>query len=271
MRVALLTLESLASAAPVRRFVASYPDRIAMVALSDPHAPRRGGMITQALGFLRRSGPGLLPYLTANFELPRIAGALPHRAASVERTRMRVLCARLGVPVELVADMNDPAFHARLRASGAELLLSFHCDQILTEATITCLPRGGWNVHAGLLPDQRGPVPTIHALLAETPAFGVTIHRLVARIDAGPILAQRRLELPAGTSALAAATRLHEAAIPMLADLLDALGRGPVAEVAATPKAYCGFPSAAQLRRLAGMGRRAATWGDMLRALRTPV
>jgi methionyl-tRNA formyltransferase len=255
----------------VRRFVADHSERVALVALSDPHRPQRGSMIAQAAGFLRRSGPRLLPYLTANFELPRIAGTLPHRAATVERTRMRPLCARLGVPVELVADMNDAAFHARLRASGADLLLSFHCDQILSAATIDCLPHGGWNVHAGLLPDQRGPVPTIHALLSDVPRFGVTIHRLVPRIDAGPILAQRTLDLPATTTALQAATRLHDAAIPLIVDLLDALAQGTLTETARAPEAYCGFPTPAQLRRLAAMGRRAASWRDLYRALRTPV
>jgi len=48
MRIALLTLEALASAAPVRRFVADHADRIALVALSDPFRPQRGGTLGQA-------------------------------------------------------------------------------------------------------------------------------------------------------------------------------------------------------------------------------
>jgi methionyl-tRNA formyltransferase len=271
MRIALLTLEALASAAPVRDLVANYPDRIAFVGLSDPYRPQQGGMMGQAFRLLRRSGPRFLPYMIANFSLPRIAGLLPFRRRTAAETPMATLCETRGIPVETVPDMNDAAFHDRLRNSGASLILTFHCDQILTAATIGCLPHGAINVHAGLLPDHRGPVPTIHALLDEHPRFGVTIHRLVPRIDAGPILAQQAIDLPPNTSALEAATRLHTEAEPMVIAVLDAIIAGTATETIAEPRAYCAFPTPAQLRQLARTGRRAASWQDVLRALHTPV
>lgn len=271
MRVALLTLEALASAAPVRTLVAAHADRIAFVGLSDPYRPQQGGMMGQALRLLKQSGPRLLPYMIANFSLPRIAGLLPLRRRTPETTPMAALCGARGIPVETVPDMNAAAFHDRLRACGADLILTFHCDQILTHQTIGCLPGGALNVHAGLLPDHRGPVPTIHALLADPARFGVTIHRIVPRIDAGPILAQQRLALPAHASALEAATALHTEAVLLVIDVLDAIAAGTVHEAVADPKPYCGFPTPAQLRSLARMGRRAASWRDLIRAMRTPV
>ncbi|MFL5254439.1 MAG: formyltransferase family protein [Rhodopila sp.] len=271
MRIALLTLEALAAAAAVRRFVAQNPHRIALVALSDPFRPGQGGAIGQARRLLSRSGPRLLPYLAANFVLPRIAGLLPRGATTPECTKLAVLCPRLGITAETVADMNAPGFQARLAASGAEAIVTFHCDQILSAATIAAVPRGGINVHAGLLPDHRGPVPTIHALLETPPRFGVTLHHLVPRIDAGAILAQTQLDLLPGTTALAAALRLHEAAVPMLASVLDELAAGTVTARPVEPGPYCGFPSPQQLRTLARAGRRAANWRDLAQALATPV
>jgi methionyl-tRNA formyltransferase len=265
MRIALLTLEALASAEPVRSLVARYPERIALVALSDPYRPQQGGMMGQAVRLLRRAGPRFLPYMIANFSLPRMAGLLPNR------TKMAVMCAKLGIPAEVVRDMNSAAFHRTLRASGADILLTFHCDQILTQATIACLPGGAINVHAGLLPDHRGPVPTIHALLDPVPRFGVTLHRLVPRIDAGAILAQRAIELPPGVSALEAAMLLHAQAVPMLIGVLDAIAAGTARDREVEPSPYCPFPTPAQLRKLADMGRSAASWRDIARALRTPV
>jgi hypothetical protein len=175
MRVALLTLEALAAAAPVRRFVAAHPERIALVALSDPFRPQRGGTLAQAAHLLGRSGPRFLPYLAANFLLPRLVGLLAREVADPARTPLGALCARLGLPVVTAADMNAPSFRDRLRASGAEAIVTFHCDQILAAETIATLPRGGINVHAGLLPEHRGPVPTLHALLAARPRFGASM------------------------------------------------------------------------------------------------
>jgi hypothetical protein len=270
MRIALLTLEALAAAAPVRRFVAGQADRIALVALSDPFRPQRGGTLGQARHLLGRSGLRFLPYLAVNFVLPRLAGLLPQRAGTPEETKLAPLCGRLGIPVETVADMNAPAFRARLAASGAEAVVTFHCDQILTAETIATLPQGGINVHAGLLPDHRGPVPTLHALLDAEPRFGVTLHRLVPRIDAGAVLAQARVELPAVPTALAAALHVHEAAVPLLCDVLDRMAAGTLDERPVIPGPYCGFPTREAMRRLARAGRRGAGWGDVVRALRTP-
>ncbi|HQT78450.1 MAG: hypothetical protein B7Z80_15885 [Rhodospirillales bacterium 20-64-7] len=270
MRIALLTLEALASAEPVRRFVTTHRDRIVLVALSDPYRPQQGGMTGQAIRLLRQSGPRLLPYMIANFSLPRIAGMLPLRRRTPERTPMAQLCRSLGIAVETAADMNAAQFQERLRQCDADLIVTFHCDQILTQTTISCPRWGAINVHAGLLPDHRGPVPTIHALLAETPRFGVTVHRLVPRIDAGPILAQEAVALPATTTALAAALHLHWRALPLLSHVLDALETGSATDRLVEPGPYCGFPTSAQLRHLSGMRRRAASWRDVMHALRVP-
>ena len=110
MRIALLTLEALAAAVPVRRFVAAHPQRIALVALSDPFRPQRGGTLGQALHLLRRSGPRFLPYLAANFVLPRLASRLARRTADPDRTPLSALCGRLGLSASTVADMNAPTF-----------------------------------------------------------------------------------------------------------------------------------------------------------------
>src|SRR5690242_14144444 len=54
------------------------------------------------------------------------------------------------------------------------------------------LDRGLWlNVHPSLLPRWRGAAPVERAILAGDTETGVTIHRTVAALDAGPIAAQR--------------------------------------------------------------------------------
>lgn len=270
LRIALLTFESLVSAEAVRRFAADHAPRIALVALSDPPRTHKLAEARRTLRLLRRSGPRLLPYLACNFVLPRLAAGLVPRSpdAPPERTPLALLCRRLGLPCVVVPDSNAPSFHAQLAASGAELIVTFHFDQILSAATIAAAPRGGINVHPGMLPAHRGPVPTIHALLEPQPRFGVTLHRLEPRIDAGPILAQQTLDLPPDTSALAAARLLHLAALPLLADTLARMADGTAQDRAVRPLPYCGFPTAAELRRLADAGRRLADRSDLLRALR---
>src|SRR3954464_7986641 len=54
------------------------------------------------------------------------------------------------------------------------------------------LERGLWlNVHPSLLPRWRGAAPVERAIIAGDRETGVTIHRTVKELDAGPVAAQR--------------------------------------------------------------------------------
>src|SRR5260370_8308382 len=76
------------------------------------------------------------------------------------------------------------------------------CDQILTAQTLAVPTRGWLNVHPSLLPRHRGPEPIYWTIVNGDREAGITVHQTVPRIDAGPILAQRRFEVydedPAG-------------------------------------------------------------------------
>ncbi|MGA0598930.1 formyltransferase family protein [Enterovirga sp. CN4-39] len=270
MRIALLTLEGVAASRAVRRFIAADPGRLAFVGLSDPFRPEAGGAIGQTAKRLRHSGPRIIPYLFLNFSAPRIAGAvLPRaRAGDVDRTPIPRLCRELGVPVVDVRDVNAPAFRERLVQSGADLILTFHFDQILRAETIGSAAAGGINVHPGLLPKHRGPVPTILALLDDPVELGVSIHRLAPTIDAGALLAQVQMPDVAGLTALEAAARLHEAALPELDRVLADIAAGRAAERLLPVLPYRGFPTPAEMRRLSTKGRRGAGWRDLAAALR---
>ncbi|MFH6786673.1 MULTISPECIES: formyltransferase family protein [Methylobacterium] len=276
MRIALFTLEALPNARAVRRFVADNAARIAFVGLSDPERPSTGGLTGQVRRHLTRSGPGFLPYLAVNFGLPDLVRGLAPATQALsgsrdvpEATPLRSLCRRLNLPHATIADVNGPETTGHLRQHGAELILSFHFDQIFDAATLAAAPKGGLNVHPSLLPRHRGPVPTLHALLEDRPDFGVTVHRLAPAIDAGGILAQAPVTLPGGVTASRAAILLHEAGRPLLEGVLaEAERAGGLPEGRSVPVLpYCGFPTRAQLRDLKQRNRKLVDAGDLREAL----
>ncbi|WP_338661185.1 formyltransferase family protein [Pararoseomonas sp. SCSIO 73927] len=235
-----------------------------LLGLSNPYRRAVGGVLGQGWRHLRRSGPRLLAYLVVNMALPRFATALARGAGSLAaRARAR------GIPVAAVEDVNGPAFHAALRAARPDLILTFHFDGILSADTIALAPGGGINVHPSLLPRHRGPIPTFWAEMEAEPAHGVTIHRLVPRIDAGAVLAQREVALPAGITASEAARRLHRAAVPLAGEVLAALAAGTAAETpAGAPLPYRPFPDRAALRTARQRGVRLLDLSDIRAALR---
>ena len=89
------------------------------------------------------------------------------------------------------------------------------------------LERGLWlNVHPSLLPRWRGAAPVERALLAGDAETGVTIHRTVEALDAGPIAAQEAFAVGPEDDAGAVYARAAEVAARLLGDLLarDSIG-----------------------------------------------
>jgi methionyl-tRNA formyltransferase len=164
--------------------------------------------------------------------------------------------------------VNGPETAAALRAARPDLILSCHFDQIFAPETLALAPLGGINLHPSLLPRHRGPVPVLWAMAEPEPRFGVTVHRLAPRIDAGGILGQCAVALPPGLTASAAARALHLAGLPLLDEVLAALAAGTAREQPAPLLPYCPFPPPALLRDLAARGRRLVGLADLAAAWR---
>lgn len=241
LRIALFTLESLASAAAVRAFARAHAAELVLIGRSAPLRASAGGAFGQFWRHWCRSGARFLPYLFVNFVLPSLVARLRGRHGLVDIARAH--------RIELldVEDVNGAACHAALAAARPDVILSFHFDQIFTPETLALAPHGGVNIHPSLLPRHRGPIPSFWALQEGPGATGISIHRIAARIDAGEVLAQRAHALPPGISASAAARLLHEAALPLIDDVLRALALGDAEGSAPTPLPYCGFPNAAEI------------------------
>ncbi len=262
LRIALFTLESLASAGAVREFAEAHAAEIVLIGRSAPLRASAGGVSGQFWRHWRRSGARFLPYLFVNFILPmlarRIGGGRGIGAFALQHR----------IPLLEVQDVNGAACHAALEAARPDVILSFHFDQIFTPETLALAPLGGVNIHPSLLPRHRGPIPAFWALQEGPHATGVSIHRIAARIDAGEVLAQRAVTLPTGISASAAARLLHEAALLMMDEVLRALAEGTASGEAPPPLPYCGFPTAAEINAARRQGVRLLAAADWQAALR---
>ncbi len=76
------------------------------------------------------------------------------------------------------------------------------------------------NVHPSLLPRWRGAAPVERAILAGDPETGVTIHRTVRELDAGPVTAQEAFPIGPDDDAGAVYARAAEVAAALLDEVL---------------------------------------------------
>lgn len=94
----------------------------------------------------------------------------------------------LSVPV-LIPEKLDEDFIKEIEAMEADLGIVVAYGKILPEALINSFPKGVLNVHYSLLPRWRGASPVESALLNGDEITGVTIQKMVKKLDAGAVLA----------------------------------------------------------------------------------
>lgn len=82
------------------------------------------------------------------------------------------------------------AFLAQLRELAPDISVVVAYGHILPQAVIDLPPRGTLNIHASLLPDYRGAAPIQAALRDGLEWTGVSIMRMVQKLDAGPVILQ---------------------------------------------------------------------------------
>ncbi len=116
-------------------------------------------------------------------------------------------------------------FAAWLRRLDADLLIT--CKAPLLPETVFDAPRlGAINIHYSLLPNYRGGSPLLWQVVHAESEGGVTIHRIDAGIDTGPLLVQRAVPLPAGASSRELDRLLAGVAAQLLPEAIDKVARG---------------------------------------------
>jgi methionyl-tRNA formyltransferase len=102
---------------------------------------------------------------------------------------------RLGLPVIQPPKLRDPAVLDILKTWSPEIIIVAAYGQILRQDVLDLPKFGCVNVHASLLPRWRGAAPIQAAILAGDAQTGITIMRMDAGLDSGPILSQSAIPI----------------------------------------------------------------------------
>ena len=143
---------------------------------------------------------------------PRPAG----RKAAPRATPVGERALGLGLPILAPLRLRDDTFGGQLAALRPALGILADYGKLLP-AAILDLPRHGiLNLHPSLLPRHRGATPIPAAILEGATETGVSLFRMDAGMDTGPIIATERVALSGGEDAPELETRLAAIAAGLL-------------------------------------------------------
>jgi methionyl-tRNA formyltransferase len=121
---------------------------------------------------------------------------------------------------------SDESFVLKLSAFSPDLIICAAYGQIIKKNLLD-LPKLGWvNVHTSLLPKYRGANPIRRAILAGEKVTGITIMKMEPQLDAGPIYAQKIIEIPEDMDFGQLEEKMAIESGPLLIEVVQKLFRG---------------------------------------------
>ena len=154
------------------------------------------------------------------------------RHAAPEDPPVAARARALGLPLWQPESLKGEAAMERLAAPGADLFVVVAYGRILGPRTLSIPPLGCLNVHGSLLPRWRGASPVQAALLAGDVETGVSLMKLDAGMDTGPVYAEARTPVGPGDDAGTLSVRLARMGASLLAEKLPSIASGGLVPVA---------------------------------------
>jgi len=141
-----------------------------------------------ALKSIRHSAHSILCVVT---QPDRKAG----RGMNLIPTPVKQLSLEFNLPLYQTGDINSRDSLEFLKSLHPDLLCVVAFGQILSQSVLEIPQIFCLNLHASLLPKYRGAAPINWALIRGENQTGVSIIKMVKKLDAGPIILQRSLDI----------------------------------------------------------------------------
>lgn len=151
-----------------------------------------------------------------------------------------------GLDIYQPASLSSGDARERIASARADYLVVAAYGLILPEPVLSLARFGALNIHASLLPRWRGAAPIQRALLAGDAETGITVMRMDAGLDTGPMLRQASLPIAAEDDAGTLHDKLAALGARMIVEVLAEAARGPLPD---TPQPAAGATYARKIEK----------------------
>jgi methionyl-tRNA formyltransferase len=168
------------------------------------------------------------------------------RGQTLQASPVKRRALELGLDVQQPATFKSNEALEMLKAAQVDALIVVAYGQILPSSVLSTPRLGCFNIHGSLLPRWRGAAPIQRAILAGDCLTGVTIMRMEAGLDTGPILATRSADIGLRDNAQTVHDKLAALGADLMVESLAAVSAGTARE---TPQPADGVTYAAKVSK----------------------
>lgn len=170
------------------------------------------------------------------------------------------------LPILEPEHINSLEARQTLAALDADLFVVCDYGQILSADTLSTARLGGINLHASLLPKYRGAAPINWALYHGESETGATVIHMTPQVDAGPCIAQARIDIAPDEDAVMLERRLAELGGWLVRRTIDAMETGRLEAIPQNPALASRAPRLKKTDGIVDWRRPAAALRNQIRA-----
>ncbi len=152
------------------------------------------------------------------------------RGRKLMPTPVKARALREGIPVFQPARVREPEFLEKLNALEPDLIIVAAFGQILPQALLDIPRIMPINIHGSLLPKYRGAAPIQWALINGEKETGITVMKMDAGMDTGPMLLKGSLSIPDDETFGGLVRRMARLGARLLSEALEKLEKGQLRE-----------------------------------------
>jgi len=171
---------------------------------------------------------------------PRAAG----RGKKPRPSPVQHAAGELGLSVRTPLNFRDVSDREAFAALQADMAVVAAYGLILPQAILDATRLGCFNIHASLLPRWRGAAPIHRAVMAGDDETGITIMRMEAGLDTGPMLLVDRTPIRASDTTATLHDRLAAMGADLVVQAVADIAAGQVVEI---PQPEAGVTYAAKI------------------------
>jgi len=179
---------------------------------------------------------------SSNFSVPSLKSISSHvtyvvtkkgkpkgRGYTLDDNDVKKAAFAMGLPLMEIESFKDEAFKEIL-ALKPELFVVASFGLILPKWALDMPSIGAINIHPSLLPRYRGPSPIQWAILNGEEKTGITIMKMVEKMDAGNIIYQEHAMIDRNDNTITLSEKLSERAGGILTEIIDHINIHGLAE-----------------------------------------
>lgn len=174
---------------------------------------------------------GIRKLLEHGFEIPLVFTHSDSARENIWFNSVADVCRDLSLEYVTPENPNTQGWIERIRTCRPDIIFSFYYRYMISKHILEIPPYGSYNLHGSLLPAYRGRCPVNWVLIKGEEATGVTLHEMVVKPDAGPIVAQAGVRIAPDDTPVSLFAKLEKAAARMLDEILPEIREGRIPKV----------------------------------------